>query len=157
MTAKQEIIAGMRGVIDQSRRVSALLDQQGDWDVRRPTGWTPKEMFCHLAIVGGWIASSGPELLSAPEDSDFTANNNVTELNERSVAAMKDMTPPQLTQAIALNFGKVIDFVEGIPDERFQEPMTFAQMKMPVNDFFGNIGVLHANHHLFEAALRTAF
>ncbi len=157
MSARQDIVGGLQGVIAQSQRVSALLEEQGDWDVKRPAGWTPKEMFCHLAIVGGWMASTGQQLISAAEDSDFTAENNVTELNAQSVAAMKDMTPPQLTQAIAVNFGKVIELVEGIPEEQFQQPMTFARMKMPVNDFFGNIGVLHANHHLFEAALRTAF
>ena len=33
------------GVIAQAKRVAALLDEQGDWDMKRPQGWTPKEMF----------------------------------------------------------------------------------------------------------------
>lgn len=157
MTTKQEIISGMEEVIAQAKRVSALLDDQGDWEAKRPAGWTPKEMFCHLASVSGLIAATGPGILSAPESADFTASTNVTDLNAQAVASMAAMTPQQLTQAIVTNYGQAIEFVKGIPDEQLQTPKTFAQMKMPVADLLANIGVLHANHHLYEAALRVAF
>ena len=157
MTTKQEIISGMQEVIAKTRRVSALLEEQGDWDMKRPAGWTPKEMFGHLASVSGLIATTGPGLLAAPEDADFTASTNVTDLNAQAVAAMSSMSPQQLAQTIEANYGKAIEFVKGIPDEQLQTPKTFAQMRMPVADLLANIGVLHANHHLYEAALRVAF
>ena len=157
MTTKQEILSGMEEVIAQAKRVSALLDDQGDWEMTRPAGWTPKEMFCHLASVSGLLATTGPGLLAAPEDADFTASTNVTNLNAQAVASMSGMTTQQLTQAVVTNYGKAIEFVKTISDEQMQTPKTFAQMKMPVADLLANIGVLHANHHLYEAALRVAF
>lgn len=157
MTTKQEILSGMAEVIAQARRVSTLLDEQSDWEAKRPAGWTPKEMFCHLASVSGLLATTGPGWLSAPEDADFTASTNVTDLNAQAVAAMSGMGPQELTQAIVANYGKAIEWVKSIPDEQLQTPKTFAQMKMPVADLLANIGVLHANHHLYEAALRVAF
>lgn len=157
MTTKQEIVSGMEEVIAQARRVSALLEEQGDWEMKRPAGWTPKEMFCHLASVSGLIATTGPGLLAAPEDADFTASTNVTDLNAQAVAAMSTLAPKDLTQTIIANYGKAIEFVKSIPDNQMQTPKTFAQMRMPVADLLANIGVLHANHHLYEAALRVAF
>jgi hypothetical protein len=157
MTTKQEIITGMEGVIAQARRVSALLDDQGDWEMKRPAGWTPKEMFCHLASVSGLLATTGPGLLAAPEDADFTASTSIADLNAQAVASMSGMSPQQLTQAIETNYGKAIEFVKSIPEDQLQVHKTFAQMKMPAADLLANIGVLHANHHLYEAALRVAF
>jgi hypothetical protein len=157
LATKQDIVNGMQEVISQAKRVSALLDEQGDWDATRPAGWTPKEMFCHVAAVSGMIATTGAGLLSAPEDADFTAGTNITDLNAQTVSSMAGMTPQQLTQAIEANYGKAIEFVKTIPDDQFQSKKTFAQMKMPVSDLLGNIAVLHANHHLYEAALRVAF
>lgn len=157
MATKEDIVRGMQEVITQAKRVSELLEREGDWDATRPAGWTPKEMFCHLAAVSGMIATTGAGLLSAPEDADFTQSTNVTDLNAQTVQSMAGMTPQQLTQAIEANYGKAIEFVKGIPDDQFQLNKTFAQMKMPVSDLLGNIAVLHANHHLYEAALRVAF
>lgn len=112
MTTKQEIITGMEEVIAQARRVSTLLEDQGDWDMTRPAGWTPKEMFCHLASVSGLLATTGPGLLAAPEDADFTASTNIADLNAQAVASMSEMTPQQLAQAVETNYGKAIEWGE---------------------------------------------
>jgi hypothetical protein len=157
MATKQEIINGMQEVVAQAKRVSKLLDDQGDWDSTRPAGWTPKEMFCHLAAVSGMLATTGPGMLAAPESADFTASTNIADLNAQAVSSMSGMTPQQLTQAIEVNYGKAIEFVKNISDEQLQSRKTFAQMTMPAADLLGNIAVLHANHHLYEAALRVAF
>jgi hypothetical protein len=157
MTTKQEIVNGMHEVIAQSKRVSALLDEQGDWDAKRPAGWTPKEMFCHLASVSGLLASTGPGLLAAPEDADFTASTSIADLNAQAVAAMSSLSTKELAQAVETNYGKAIEWVKAIPEDQLQSKKTFAQMTMPVADLLANIGVLHANHHLYEAALRVAF
>jgi hypothetical protein len=157
MATKQEIIDGMQQVVSQAKRVSKLLDDQGDWESKRPAGWTPKEMFCHVAAVSGMIASTGPQLLAAPAEFDMTTSTDIGQLNAQTVSSMAGMTPAQLTQAIEANYGKAMEFVQGIPEDQLQSPKTFAQMTMPASDLISNIGVLHANHHLYEAALRVAF
>jgi hypothetical protein len=157
MATKEDIVTGMQQVIAQARRVSKLLDDQGDWDAKRPAGWTPKEMFCHVAAVGSMIGSMGPQMMSAPAEFDFTASTNIGDLNAQTVASMQAMTPAQLTAAIEENYSKAMEFVKTLGDEQLQSPKTFAQMTMPAADLLCNIGVLHANHHLYEAALRVAF
>jgi hypothetical protein len=78
-------------------------------------------------------------------------------LNEQTISSMAGMTPAQLTEAIETNYGKAIEFVRGVPDDQLQSEKTFAQMTLPASDLLANIGVLHSNHHLYEAALRVAF
>jgi hypothetical protein len=157
MATKQEIIDGMQQVVAQARRVSKLIDEQGDWDATRPAGWTPKEMFIHLASASGMIATMGPGMLAAPVEMDPTTQMNITQINAQSVASMADKTPPELLQAIEANYKQAAAWVEGLSDEQLNGPKTFAQMTLPASDILCNIGVLHANHHLYEAALRVAF
>jgi hypothetical protein len=157
MTTKQEIVDGMQQLIVQSRRVGKLLDDQGDWETKRPAGWTPREMFCHIAATGGMIAQMGPALLAAPEDADMTQSTSIGDLNAQTIASMQALTPEQLVEMVATNYTKAAEWVQSIPDDQFQSKKTFAQMTMPASELLANIGVLHANHHLYEAALRVAF
>jgi hypothetical protein len=157
MTTKQEIADGMQQLIVQAKRVGKLLDEQGDWDATRPAGWTPREMYCHIAATGGMIAQMGPALLSAPEDSDFTQSTSITDLNAQTIASMQALTPQQLVDMVEQNYTKAAEWVQTIPDDQFNSNKTFAQMTMPASELLANIGVLHANHHLYEAALRVAF
>jgi hypothetical protein len=157
MTTQKEISDGMRHLIVQARRVGKLLDEQADWEATRPAGWTPREMFCHVAAVGGMIAQSGPGLLSAPESFDMTQSTNITDLNAQTLASMQQLEPAQLVEMIETNYAKAADWVDGLSDDELQAKKTFAQMTMPASEILANIGVLHANHHLYEAALRVAF
>jgi hypothetical protein len=103
------------------------------------------------------MAQMGPAMLAAPEAADMTQSTNITDLNAQTLASMQQLTPPQLVAMIETNYGKAIEFVKGIPDDQLQVKKTFAQMAVPVSDIIANIGVLHGNHHLYEAAMRVAF
>jgi hypothetical protein len=157
MATREEIVNGMQQLIVQAKRVGQLLDREGDWEARRPAGWTPREMFCHVAATGGMMAQMGPAMLAAPEAADMTQSTNITDLNAQTLASMQQLTPPQLVAMIETNYGKAIEFVKGIPDDQLQAKKSFAQMTVPVSDIIANIGVLHGNHHLYEAAMRVAF
>jgi len=157
MATKQEITDGMAQLVVQAKRVGALLDAQGDWDTKRPAGWTPKEMFCHVAATGGMLAQMGPAMLAAPESADMTQSTDIGQLNAQTVSSMSAMTPQQLVQAIEANYAKAIEWVQSIPEDQLQSNKTFAQMTVPASEILANIGVLHGNHHLYEAALRVAF
>jgi hypothetical protein len=157
MATREEIVNGMQQLIVQAKRVGQLLDREGDWEARRPAGWTPREMFCHVAATGGMMAQMGPAMLAAPEAADMTQSTNITDLNAQTLASMQQLTPPQLVAMIETNSGKAIEFVKGIPDDQLQAKKSFAQMTVPVSDIIANIGVLHGNHHLYEAAMRVAF
>lgn len=157
MATKQDIANGMTQLIVQSKRVAALLDAQDDWDTKRAAGWTPKEMFCHVAATGGMMAQMGPGILASPEDADMTQSTSINDLNARTIASMEALTPPQLVEMIESNYAKAAEWVQTLTDEQLAAPKTFAQMKVPASDILANIGVLHGNHHLYEAAMRVAF
>lgn len=157
MATRDDIVKGMQELIVQAKRVGELLDREGDWEATRPAGWTPREMFCHVAATGGMMAQLGPGMVAAPEDADFTQSTNITDLNAQTLASMQKLTPTELVAMVEANYGKAIDFVKTMTDEQLATQRTFAQMKQPVGDIIANIGVLHGNHHLYEAALRVAF
>lgn len=157
MATRQDIANGMAQIIVQSKRVAALLDAQGDWETQRPAGWTPREMFCHVAATGGMLAQMGPGMLAAPETFDMTQSTNIGDLNAQTLAKMDGMTPAQLVELIETNYNKAAEWVQTLTDEQLAAPKTFAQMKVPASDILANVGVLHGNHHLYEAAMRVAF
>lgn len=157
MATKQEISDGMQQVVVQAKRVARILDEQDEWEAQRPAGWTPREMFCHVAAVGGMMAQMGPAMLSAPKEADMTQSTNIGDLNAATLASMQTMTPEQLVGMIETNFTKAADWVQTVPDDQLQQNKTFAQMTIPASDIIANIGILHTNHHLYEAALRVAF
>ena len=154
MATKETIISGMQQVIDEAKRVGAILEESGDWDAMRQQGWTPKEMLSHVAAVAGMLPMSAPMMLAAPEDADFTQSTDIGQLNAASVSAMKDMTGAQIVQTLEANFGKAIEWVKTLPDEQLALKRTFAQSKNYAGDILETIAVLHANHHLYEAVIR---
>ena len=156
MATRETIISGMQQVIAEAKRVASLLDQSGEWDVERQQGWTPKQMFSHVAAVGGMLPATAPMLLAAPEDADFTQANDIGALNAQTIGAMKDMTTGQILQALETNYNKAIEWVKTLPDDQMTPLRTFAQSKNTAGDILETVGVLHANHHLYEAAIRIA-
>jgi hypothetical protein len=75
----------------------------------------------------------------------------------RTIASMQALTPPHLVEMIDSNYTKAAEWVEGLPEDQLQANKSFAQMTLPASDILANIGVLHGNHHLYEAAMRVAF
>jgi hypothetical protein len=156
MASKQEIVSGIQTVVAESKRVAAILDQRSDWETKRDQGWTPREMFSHLAAVAGMFPMMGPALLNAPADSDMTQSSDIGQLNAASIASLSGLSTAQLVQEIATNYGKTIEWLNALTDEQMARPMTFAKLTVPAGDIVQNIAVLHANHHLYEAVMPIA-
>jgi hypothetical protein len=156
MATKEAIISGMQGVITEAKRVAAILDARKDWDTKREQGWTPREVFSHLASVAGMFPAMGPALLNAPEDADMTASSNIAQLNAASIASLAGKTPAELVEAIESNSAKTIEWIQALDDAQMARKMTFAQLCVPAGDILENIAVLHANHHLYEAVMPVA-
>lgn len=156
MATKESIISGIETVVTQSMRVASILDERADWDTKREQGWTPREMFSHLASVAGMFPAMGPAMLGAPEDADMTVSNNIAQLNAASIASLQGKTPAELVSAIESNYGSTINWIKGLDDAQMARKMTFAQLQVPAGDILENIAVLHASHHLYEAVMPVA-
>src|SRR5712691_3803079 len=107
MATKQEIIAGLEMTVAQAKRTTALY-AQGEWDWKRASGWTPKEVYSHLAAIAGIVPNMAQGMLSAPEGADLAVGMDVNAMNAQGVASMTSMTPEQVMHAFETNYGKLI-------------------------------------------------
>src|SRR3972149_4089298 len=109
MATKQEIIEGLELTVTQAKRSTALF-AQGEWDWKRAGGWTPKELYSHLAAVAGMVPGFSQALLAAAEHQDLLQGMDVDQLNAAAVGSMSSMTPEQIMQAFERTYGKLTQF-----------------------------------------------
>ena len=74
MATKEEIIAGLELTVSQAKRTTSLF-AEGEYDWKRAGGWTPKEMYTHLAAVTAVIPRLGQGLAAAPEGTDIATTD----------------------------------------------------------------------------------
>ena len=153
MATKEQIIDGLKYTVDQAKRTSAFFEDK-EWDQKRPGGWTPKEILSHVAVTAATIQQAGQMLLGAPEGADVAAGMDIAAMNAAGVASMEAMAPAQILQALELNYGKWIEWVQGLPDDVLAQKRTFLEYNIPVSDVLNNL-TLHGLHHVYEAHLRV--
>lgn len=155
MATREEIIKGLEFTIEQGKRTTALFGE-GEWDARRPAGWTPKEVYSHLAATAAIVPQLGAGLLSAPEDKDISEGLDINSMNAQSVSAMDSMTPDQVMQAFETNYRQLIEYVKGVPDDQLAVKRRFLSDSIPVADILANSIMLHGIHHVYEASSSDA-
>ncbi len=154
MATRQEIIAGLELTVAQGKRTTSLFSE-GEWESKRACGWTPKEVYSHLASVAALVPTMAQGLMSAPEDRDIAEGMDVDEMNAQAVAAMASMTPEQVMAAFEGNYQKLIDFVKSLPDEQLSAKRRLMSEAMLVSDILANAIMLHGLHHVYEASGRS--
>lgn len=153
MATREELMAGLQFVPAQAKRVAGMLDAVNEWDVKRPAGWTPKEMFIHVAAILGMTPVTGPSVLKAPPEADIVEGMDIAEFNEKGVASMRAMDARQAVEALSTNCSKMSDWVKSLTDEQLESKHKFRGMPMTMSDFLMTVTVMHSIHHLFEAPL----
>jgi len=154
MATKQEIIEGLELTIAQAKRTTALY-AEGEWDWKRASGWTPREVYSHLAAVAGMVPGFSQAMLAAGEDQDLLQGMDVNQTNAQAVGSMSSMTPEQVMQAFEANYRKLIDFVKSAPEDQWNSRRRLASESVPVSDILGNAVMLHGLHHVYEATTRV--
>jgi hypothetical protein len=102
MATREEIIAGLELTVSQAKRTTATFAAD-EWDSKRHTGWTPKEIYAHLAAVSAMVPAFSAGMMAAAEDSDMTAGLDINQMNAQSVNAMQGMSPEQILQTFEAN------------------------------------------------------
>ena len=153
MATREEIIAGLELTVAQAKRTTSLFTE-GAWDSKRGCGWTPKEVYSHLASVAAMVPSLAQTLIDAPEDKDIADGMDINEMNSQAVAAMASMTPEQVMAAFEGNYQKLIDFVKSVPDDQLSAKRRLISDAVPASDILANAVMLHGLHHVYEAATR---
>jgi len=153
MATREEIIEGLQFTVAQAKRTTALFPE-GEWDAKRDSGWTPKEIYAHLAATAGIVPGLAQGMIAAGEDKDVTAGIDINTMNDQAVAGMAAMTPEQVMQAFQTNYGKLIEFVQSAPDEMLNSKRRFLSESIPVSDIVASSIMLHGIHHVYEANAR---
>ena len=153
MATREEIIAGLEMTVAQAKRTTALY-AEGEWDWKRAGGWTPREVFSHLASLAAIVPQMGAGLAAAPEGADITAGMDVNTMNAQAVSSMASMTPEQIMQALEANYGKLIDYVKGLPDDLLNAKRRLFSEPIPISDILASNIMLHGLHHVYEANSR---
>ena len=156
MATREELMGGLQFVPAQARRVAGLLDATNEWDVKREAGWTPKEMFMHVAATLGMMPMIGPGVLKAPPEADAVEGTDIAEFNERGLVSMRSMDAEEAVEALSANCSKMSDWVKTLTDEQLESKHKFRGMPMTMSDFLMTATVMHSIHHLFEAPLSVA-
>ena len=153
MATKEEIIAGLELTISQAKRTTSLY-AEGEHDWKRATGWTPKEVYAHLAAVAAIVPQLGQGLAAAPEGTDIAQGMDINTMNAQAVGGMSSMEFPQIMQAFETNYRKLIDYVKDLPADQMDQKRRFFSESIPVSDILANTVVLHGLHHVYEANSR---
>ena len=134
----------------QAKRTTSLY-AEGEYDWKRAGGWTPKEIYSHLAAVAGVVPQMGGALSSMPDGADIVAGMDINAMNAQAVGGMASMSFPQVMEAFETNYRKLIDYVRELPDDLLNQKRRFFTEPIPVSDILSNILVLHGLHHVYEA------
>ena len=153
MATREEIIAGLELTVTQAKRSTSLF-AEGEWDWKRAAGWTPKEVYAHLASVAAMVPNFTQVVLSAPEGADLAQGMDFDQMNAQSVAAMASMTPAQVMQAFEGNYQKLIEFVRATPDDLLHAKRCFLSELETASDILATNVMLHGLHHVYEAFSR---
>ncbi len=154
MTTREELIDGFRMLVREGLRTTRDLTPEG-WKAQvhdEEGGWTVHAIYCHLAatadIVPGFIGA----LSQAPKDQDTAANIDIDALNAQGVAGRTDLGGPELIEAFQASHEKLIEFVQGMPEEQLEQHRTFGPLKGRVADIMQTALVLHGLSHVYHAA-----
>ena len=150
MATREEIIAGLELTVAQGKRTTSLFAEE-EWDSKRASGWTPKEMYSHLASSAAVVPALAHGLANAPEDRDLAEGTDFHQLNAQSVATMESLAPEQVMTAFEENYRRLIDFIRSMPNEQLNAKRRFISDTMPVSDILANCIMLHGLHHVYEA------
>ncbi len=153
MATKEEIIAGLEMTVEQAKRTTSQY-AEGEWDWKRATGWTPREVYSHLAAVAAIVPQMGQGLAAAPEGTDIAQGIDINAMNAQTVGAMASMNFPQIMETFEANYRKLIEYVKTLPEDLLAQKRRFFTEPIPVSDILTNTVVLHGLHHVYEANSR---
>ncbi len=153
MASREDIIQALELTVREGKRTTSLF-AEGEWDAKRDSGWTPRQVYSHLAATAKIVPQLGAGLASAPEDTDIAAGMDLNAMNAQSVGEMEGMEPAQIMQAFETNYAELINYVKNLPDEQLQAKRRFLSDSVPVSDILASSIGLHGIHHVYEAFSR---
>ena len=153
MATREDIIQALELTVREGKRTTSLFTE-GEWDAERQCGWTPRQVYCHVAATAKMVPQFGAGLANASEETDIAAGMDLNAMNAQVVGQMEGMEPAQIMQAFEANYAELIEYVKNLPDEQLQAKRRFLSDSVPVSDILASSIGLHGIHHVYEAYSR---
>jgi hypothetical protein len=153
MATREELVQGLEFTLQQAKRTTSLWPES-EWDAARASGWTPKQVYSHLAALAQIVPQLAQGLESADASTDIAEGMDINQMNEQSVSAMSSMEPTQVFQAFEAGYASLIELVKSMPEEQLQAKRSFLSDPIPVSDILASAIMLHGIHHVYEANSR---
>ena len=157
MATRQEITEGLEFLIRESRRIGERFDAApAEWSGPGDDGgWTSKQVFGHVAGIGGIAHKFAESVAAASPDVDAGEPFNMAIINAGLVKDRDDRTTRDIVDELAANYRNVIDWVKAAPDSVLEVRRTVGgYTNLTVSDIFMTAIVLHAIQHVYRAAAR---
>jgi hypothetical protein len=156
MATKDEITAALEVLITEARRIAGRFTDE-EWAREGDEGgWTNKQVFAHVAGVGGMVAPFVSSVAGAGAGTNLGDNFNIDAINAQIVAQRADKTPAELAAEAESSYRGVIDFVRGASDDVLERRVDFSGFhEIPVSDLVLQMVALHGIAHIYHAASRV--
>lgn len=151
MAEREDIVRGLEFVVSEARRLASLFSES-QWERKAPGGWTAKQIFAHLAATAEVVPQFAAILSQAPAGTNLRASIDVDAMNAQAVAAREAKTPGELAEDVVRGYEGLVAFVCNAPQEMLSARAQFGPEPVALSDIMATNVVLHALHHLYEAA-----
>lgn len=156
MATKAELIDGVQMLVNEGRRIGGrFTDDEWAMPARDEAGWTNRQVFAHVAAIGGIVVPMVGGMTSAPAGTDLGASMNIDALNAQLVGQRADKSIAELVSELETSYGGVIGYLREAPDDLLERRATIGGFRdMAVGDLLMQMVVMHGIAHLYRAATR---
>ena len=156
MTTREEIIDGLRIIIREGLRTTAGFGPD-DWSYQvhdEGGGWDAKQVYCHLIATADVVPALVGALTQTQEGQNAAASLDIDAFNAQQVAAREALGEAELMEAFKTSHEKLIEFVQGMPDDQLQQRRRFGALEAPVAEIMQSTLMLHGLSHIYHAQSR---
>ncbi len=156
MTTREELIDGFRMIIREGLRTTRDYGPD-DWTYvvhDEEGGWTVNQLYCHLTGTADVLPGLVGALAQAQEGQNAGADIDIDTFNAKGVAAREELSESELMEAFKASHEKLIEFIQGMPEEQLQQRRRFGPYDGPLADIMASALVLHGLSHIYHAQAR---
>ena len=156
MTTRAELLDGFRLILREGLRTTRDFGPD-DWSYQvhdEGGGWTAKQVYAHLAASADIVPALVGALSQAEEGQNTAANLDIDAFNAQGIASREGLDGTELMASFKASYEKLIEFVQGMPEEQLEQRRVFGAQNAPVAEIMDSALVLHGLSHIYHAQSR---
>ena len=158
MATRQEIIDAVRAFVERADKIAAGLSA-ADWETTvYGRGWTAKQVYSHLASMGGAIPFFVNMAKNPPSGGGAGGGFDVDTFNAQQVAQRQDKTTDEILTELRTAYEGSLKNLDSVSDELLAKEMTTSfDLAGTLGDILVQAVTSHNDGHLddIERAVRS--